>query len=323
VKTTRIRATAAAGLLATFAVVGGLALSAVPASASAAYPVKSTLDGRTVKDPDVPVGPHRISDMYPEGTKVTIVCQENGEEYAGSKLWDLTSDGLWIPDAFVKTGTTGRVAPECSIPKSFPAKSDLNGRKKKGDAADAPGSVENKYKEGQKVPVDCQAKAGGAIWDHTTDGLWVPDQYVKTGSDGFVSGLPRCDVDGMKPGGGGGSYPADPRASEAIAFAKARIGHTDWNNQCELFVERAFGTSGRFATARAHYQWQRDNGRIHTGSVPPPGAAVFFTSTTSAGHIMLSIGNNTAISTGPSVYQTSTFRNRSDYLGWAYVPSSW
>ena len=124
-------------------------------------------------------------------------------------------------------------------------------------------------------------------------------------------------------GSSGGTFPADPRASEAVAFAKARLGHTDWNNECELFVERAFGTSGRFATATAHYQWQKANGRIHTGSVPPAGAAVFFTSTTSAGHIMLSIGGNSAISTGPTVYQTNTFRQRSDYLGWAYVPSSW
>jgi len=80
---------------------------------------------------------------------------------------------------------------------------------------------------------------------------------------------------------------------------------------------------GRFGTATLHYQWQKANGRIHTGSVPPAGAAVFFTSTTSAGHIMLSIGGNSAISTGPTVYQTNTFRQRSDYLGWAYVPSSW
>ncbi|MGW3887725.1 peptidase inhibitor family I36 protein [Micromonospora chokoriensis] len=124
-------------------------------------------------------------------------------------------------------------------------------------------------------------------------------------------------------GGTSGSNPADPRAAEAVAFAKARLGHTDWNNECELFVERAFGTSGRFATARTHYLWQKDNGRIHTGSVPPAGTAVFFTSTTSAGHVMLSIGGNSAISTGPTVYQTSTFRDRADYLGWAYVPSSW
>lgn len=123
--------------------------------------------------------------------------------------------------------------------------------------------------------------------------------------------------------GGATTNPADPRAAEAVAFAKARLGHTDWNNQCELFVERAFGTSGRFATARTHYQWQKDNGRIHTGSVPPAGTAVFFTSTTSAGHVMLSIGGNSAISTGTTVYQTNTFRDRSDYLGWAYVPSGW
>jgi hypothetical protein len=125
------------------------------------------------------------------------------------------------------------------------------------------------------------------------------------------------------PGGGSSTYPADPRADDAVAFAKARLGHTDWNRECELFVERAFGVSGKFGTATLHYQWQKNNGRIHTGSVPPAGAAVFFTSTDSSGHVMLSIGGNSAISTGPTVYQTSTFRSRSDYLGWAYVPSGW
>ncbi|HVK21187.1 MAG TPA: NlpC/P60 family protein, partial [Actinokineospora sp.] len=106
-------------------------------------------------------------------------------------------------------------------------------------------------------------------------------------------------------------------------FARARIGATDWNNQCELFVERAFGTSGRQASALTHYQWQKNAGRIHTGSVPPAGTAVFFRSTSKWGHVMLSIGDNKAISTGPKVYQDNHFRNRSDYLGWAYVPADW
>ncbi|WP_412539020.1 hypothetical protein R8Z50_24600 [Longispora sp. K20-0274] len=309
------------GLLAVVCTAAGLAFTASPASAAATYPVKTTLDGRTVKDPEVPVGRLRVADKYPEGSSVTIVCQDDGPSYGGSTLWDLTTDGLWVPDAYVKTGSSGRVMGACSIPKSFPAKVTLNGRQNKGDAADAPGSVVDRYPAGGSVPVVCQAPAGGAIWDRTSHNLWVPDQYVQTGTTGYVSGLPRCDTDGMT--GGGGGFPADPNADSAIAFARARLGHTDWNNQCELFVERAYGTSGRFATALAHYRWQRDNGRIHTGSVPPPGAAVFFTSTTSAGHIMLSIGNNSAISTGPSVYQTNTFRERSDYLGWAYVPSGW
>ncbi|WP_410632241.1 hypothetical protein [Amycolatopsis sp. cmx-4-83] len=296
-------------------------LAAPAAQAASAYPVSTTVDGRTVKDPGVAVGAQRIANMYPAGTSVTLACQDTGPAYGGSSVWDLTTDGLWVPDAYVKTGSTSMVAPRCTTPHAFPAKADLDGRAHKGDAAGATGSVADKYLTGAAVPVVCQATASDEIWDFTADNLWVPDAYVKTGTDGFVGGVPRCDTDGLKPGGS--TSAADPRADSAIAFAKARLGHTDWNNQCELFVERAFGTSGRFASATTHYQWQKSNGRIHTGSVAPAGAAVFFTSTTSNGHIMLALGGGVAISTGPSVYQTSTYAQRSDYLGWAYVPSSW
>ncbi|TWP53355.1 NlpC/P60 family protein [Lentzea tibetensis] len=165
------------------------------------FPVTTTLDGRTVKDPDVPVGKQRVADMYAKGTKVKIVCQDKGPEYGGKGIWDLTVEGLWIPDGYVETGSDGMVMAKCAIPKSYPAKTDLNGRKNKGDAATAPGSVVDKYEEGQQVPVKCQAQAdGGTIWDFTTDNLWVPDTYVKTGVDGFVQGLPRCDTDGIDGG---------------------------------------------------------------------------------------------------------------------------
>ncbi|WP_405102226.1 peptidase inhibitor family I36 protein [Micromonospora sp. NBC_01412] len=178
----------------------------------------------------------------------------------------------------------------------------------------------------------CVKNNAASVWNRTgkTVRVYFNSNFAGASQD-FASGasgnlnatLKNNNASHEIVGSGDGTYPADPRAAEAVAFARARIGHTDWNNQCELFVERAFGTSGRFATALTHYNWQKSNGRIHTGSVPPAGTAVFFTSTTYAGHVMLSIGGNSAISTGPSVYQTNSFRSRSDYLGWAYVPSGW
>lgn len=46
----------------------------------------------------------------------------------------------------------------------------------------------------------CQAYGGPTyegsyLWDWTSDGLWVADHYVQTGTTGFVQGLPRCDLD--------------------------------------------------------------------------------------------------------------------------------
>lgn len=204
------------------------------------FTVTADLDGRTVKDPNVPVGKQRVPDMYLKGQKVKVVCQDTGPEYGGKKIWDLTTEGLWIPDGYVNSGSDEMVMAKCAIPKSFPAKVDLNGRKNKGDAATAPGSVVDKYKAGQQVPVKCQAQAdGGTIWDLTTDNLWVPDNYVRTGTDGFVQGLPHCDTDGIGDGSeippnavhGRSNGPAGPttgtnaeKLQRVLAIAKGEMG---------------------------------------------------------------------------------------------------
>jgi Peptidase inhibitor family I36 len=177
----------------------------------------------------------------------------------------------------------------------------------------------------------CVKNNAASVWNRTGKAVRVyynsnfagASQEFAAGAKGNLNATLKNNNASHTIGTSSSTYPADPRAAEAVAFAKARLGRTDWNNQCELFVERAFGTSGRFASAKTHYQWQKNNGRIHIGSVPPAGAAVFFTSTSVYGHVMLSIGGNSAISTGPTVYQTNSFRQRSDYLGWAYVPSGW
>ena len=50
--------------------------------------------------------------------RVSIVCQKAGTSHRGpwgtTSLWDKLSSGKWISDAFVYTGSDGRVAPRCS-----------------------------------------------------------------------------------------------------------------------------------------------------------------------------------------------------------------
>ncbi|WP_432563719.1 M23 family metallopeptidase [Kineococcus sp. SYSU DK003] len=53
-----------------------------------------------------------------DGAKVTIYCQTNGAENitgtrGTSRLWDRIGDGQYISDAYVNTGSMGRVAPAC------------------------------------------------------------------------------------------------------------------------------------------------------------------------------------------------------------------
>ncbi|KAJ1736100.1 hypothetical protein LPJ61_000149 [Coemansia biformis] len=55
------------------------------------------------------------------------------------------------------------------------------------------------YSKGTQVKIDCQAPGtnifGNAIWDKTSDGCYVADYYVKTGSDGYVA--KRCSAGGQ------------------------------------------------------------------------------------------------------------------------------
>jgi len=109
----------------------------------------------------------------------------------------------------------------------------------------------------------------------------------------------------------------------AAKWASAQVGTAQYEDLCELFVETAYGTSGRYASATADYNAQLAAGRIHSGT-PPAGALAFFTSTTPAGHVMVSIGGGWAASTAPSspIYFAHATA-RSDYLGWSAAPTSW
>jgi len=85
-------------------------------------------------------------------------------------------------------------APDASAATTFTAKVNLNAR----DAASLDANVVkvDMYLAGKPVNVTCQDRGGMAygstIWDKTTENVWVPDAYVKTGSDGWAPGVPRC-----------------------------------------------------------------------------------------------------------------------------------
>lgn len=196
------------------------------------------------------------------------------------------------------TGTVG-TAGEALTERSAPT----------ADAASA-GSLAN----GSSVTISCQTYGQDVsghygtsqIWDQLSNGDYVSDTYVYTGSSGLVA--PLC---------------AGATAEAAARWASAEVGAAAYEDECELFVEQAYDTSGRYASATADYDAQKAAGRIHTGT-PPPGALAFFTSTTPAGHVMVSIGGGWAASTAPSsaIYFAHATA-RSDYLGWAYAPTNW
>ncbi|MET7389722.1 peptidase [Streptomyces sp. NPDC005529] len=54
----------------------------------------------------------------PAGSRIPIYCQCPGESvsgpYGASKIWDNISNGQFVSDAYVQTGSDGYVAPKCS-----------------------------------------------------------------------------------------------------------------------------------------------------------------------------------------------------------------
>lgn len=133
-------------------------LAVLPAAASADTPVTSLrpwapdntylveadLDGRSQPT----VEPRTVVNHVRKGQWVRIECQTVGEEAYGSALWDKVN-GLYVPDHYIKTYTTGFLqgAPRCDAAPppppdqdgdGFPAAQDCNDL----DPAIRPGAVE-------------------------------------------------------------------------------------------------------------------------------------------------------------------------------------
>ncbi|MFD5799257.1 SH3 domain-containing protein [Streptomyces diastatochromogenes] len=62
---------------------------------------------------------YNIIRILPEGAKVPVYCQTPGTAVTGpygtSKIWDNISNGEFVSDAYVQTGSDGYVADRCAV----------------------------------------------------------------------------------------------------------------------------------------------------------------------------------------------------------------
>ncbi len=119
-----------------------------------------------------------------------------------------------------------------------------------------------------------------------------------------------------------------PREAQAASWARAQLGRTDRNGWCELFVEEAFATRGRYASAAANLAQKRASGQLHAGDTNVPiGALALFSPAWQNGyngHVMISIGGGQFVSTGRQIFITGINQAMfGPYAGWAYADSSW
>ncbi|GAA1364377.1 hypothetical protein GCM10009661_14020 [Catellatospora chokoriensis] len=234
------------------------------------FQVRTTLNGYHAKS----LSATKVVDRYAEGTFITVMCQAYGEaNYGGSTIWDKTSDGLWVADFYVRTGSSGIVMSRCDSDgpsgsgNRYLAKTTLNGYS--GKSLNSTATVD-KYPGGSYVTIVCQAYGefnygGSAVWDKTSDGLWVADYYISTGSDDIV--MSRCDST-PKPTGGPGNptVPGTPAPGSFIDWevrdkivnaAKSQLGTHEWGDNCNPYGQSGVKCGWAWCSMFASWTWRQ------------------------------------------------------------------
>lgn len=159
----------------------------------------------------------------------------------------------------------------------------------------------------------------------------TPQQAAQGGIDwgarNAADNAARAHADNVARGRGDGGEPivggdlaTSGKALAAIQWAMARLGQGGWVGWCERFVENAFGTGGRYASAFTASQAIMTNPGGNLGGAPR-GSIVFFrkdASNGNFGHVGISLGGGQMVSAtnnGPEVTGMSSYWN-SLYAGW-------
>ena len=112
---------------------------------------------------------------------------------------------------------------------------------------------------------------------------------------------------------------ADGTPAGAIQWYKNHMGSTAWQGLCEKAVENAYGVTGVWASANAHW-----NGAPHHSGAAPLGAFVYW-NISAYGHVGISDGNGGfyATSVGGKIGHATSVNYFNNYRGWtpAAVPS--
>ncbi len=128
-------------VLALAAVIAGSAVDlAAPAQADAAATVKARTQRMTASNLNA-----KQEGWYNPGDRITLVCSTRGQNVKGyfsfnipggwDNLWYRTSDGHYVADVDIETGTLNVVAPDCSTHNNPPAPAPAPAPSSKVDAA--------------------------------------------------------------------------------------------------------------------------------------------------------------------------------------------
>lgn len=247
---------------------------------------------------------YRILGSLKKGQSVSVTAEQSG--------WlkiAYGSSGGWISKQYTKAGASssgGSSAPAAPATKKATVTTDvLNVRAGAGTNNRVVGTV----KRGQSLTVSSESNGWLKISAGSISG-WVSKQYTSLGSSG---------------GGGassGGGAAAKGKAAKVISIARSHIGSKKWPNLCQAFVSDMFIKAGinnvRRASAKAaEASWGGKKGN------PPAGAAVYMSSSTTAGkkygHVGIATGNGlTIVHSAGGVRESSANSSWSKYTSWGW-----
>ncbi|MPZ80954.1 MAG: CHAP domain-containing protein [Actinophytocola sp.] len=119
--------------------------------------------------------------------------------------------------------------------------------------------------------------------------------------------------------------PGDGTIEGAIQWMEGHAGNSGWEGYCEMAVENAYGTTGVWASAIAHWQGAIQWGKAHPGDWNAPRGAFVYWNTSQWGHVGISDGNGGfySSSVAGAIGHRTNKNYFVNYLGWsdAQVPA--
>ena len=117
----------------------------------------------------------------------------------------------------------------------------------------------------------------------------------------------------------------DGTITGAIQWMQAKNGSRNWEGLCEKAVENAYGTTGVWPSAIAHWRGAINAGKAHPGNWNAPRGAFVYWNTSQFGHVGVSDGNGGfySSSVGGAIGHRTNKNYFVNYLGWsnAQVPA--
>lgn len=146
--------------------------------------------------------------------------------------------------------------------QTFPAKAAIDGRDRPTNDARRTTDV---YLPGDQVQVKCQTEGdevgGSRLWIYTDKKVYIPDYLVKTGTDGFIPGVPKCNGGENPPAPQ--EQPAPPEESPAPPAEKAKprvvaMGDSYASGEGTFGYDAGTDVKGVNECHRSPRSWQRN-----------------------------------------------------------------